>query len=96
MAKPLQLDPPIELNTPKGHGVCHFLIYDGTENNTLWGTLQDDGQWWFWPTHLVRGIRNFSQGRDNPERPPLDPAFDQFKLPPDPRLKVTCGPAPDL
>ena len=91
MAKPLQLDPPIELNTPKGHGVCHFLIYDGTDNNTLWGTLQDDGQWWFWPTHLVRGIRNFSQGRDNPERPPLAPAFEQFKL-----KAPAIGTTPDL
>ncbi|HXJ72801.1 MAG TPA: hypothetical protein VNM37_08105 [Candidatus Dormibacteraeota bacterium] len=80
MAKLLQLNPTIELNTPKGHGVCHFLIYDGVDSVARWLVLQEDGQWWEWQNHEVRGVRNFSQGRPNPEKPPLDPTFERFKL----------------
>ena len=75
----LQLNPPIELSTPKGVGQCHFLVDNGTEASSLWVVIQEDGQIWWWPNSQVRGVRNFSMGRPDPEKPYPIPAVEAYR-----------------
>lgn len=72
----LQLNPPLLLETPKGTAVCHFLEMRGEELDPLWGCFQEDGQIWWWPNPKIRAIRNFTQERYCPEKPPT---FAQLK-----------------
>ena len=57
----LQLNPPLWLKTPKGIGLCHFLIDYGPEHDLLWVVAQDGtGEIWTWPNTQVRFIPNLS------------------------------------
>lgn len=87
----LQLNPPLEFNTPKGHSICYFLIYCGLESDVLWGCLQDDGQFWWWPNWEVRGMRNFSAGRPNPEISPVFTGRDYAMKVGEKSLKMSSG-----
>lgn len=58
-----QLNPTIWMNTPKGVGLCHFLIDYGEEHDLMWVVADDaTGQIWMWPNPDVRLIKNLSLG----------------------------------
>lgn len=68
----LQLDPPLPLMTPKGPGICHLLIDHGPEHHLVWVVIDDvTGQIWSWENPNVRGTKNITWGRPNPERPEI-------------------------
>lgn len=74
----LQLNPPLPQITPKGKGLCHFIINDGPESHVTWGILLDkSGEWWWYKNPLVRGQRNITEGREyiSPFYEPSDVAF---------------------
>lgn len=75
----IQLNPSLELNTPKGLAVCHFLRFATLEDDPLWGCFQEDGQIWWWPNWQVRAVRNFSAGRPDPEYPEPEPSVSKYK-----------------
>lgn len=61
----LQLHSPIWLDTPKGEGICHFLIDPGLENDLIWVVLiTTSREWWSFSNLDVRGVRNVTLGRD--------------------------------
>lgn len=61
----LQLNPPIELNTPKGDGLCWFLIDYGIEYNLQWVTvITETGEIWTFENPEVRATKNITMGRD--------------------------------
>lgn len=66
----LQLNPTIWLDTPKGRGLCHFLIDYGEEHDLLWVVADDQtGEIWAWPNPQVKMIPNTSmQAPRNKER----------------------------
>ena len=64
-----QLNPPLPLDTPKGHGLAHFVIDYGAENNLLWVVFMDaDGACWSIPNPEVRMRPNWSMGRRPDEK----------------------------
>lgn len=61
----LQLKPTIWLETPKGIGLCHFLIDYGEEHDLIWVVADDaTGEWFGWPNPQVRAIKNISMAAD--------------------------------
>jgi len=57
----LQLKPSVWLSTPKGVGLCHFVIDYGEEHDLLWVVADDaTGEIWTWPNTKVRFIPNVS------------------------------------
>jgi hypothetical protein len=57
----LQLNPTIWLKTPKGVGLCHFVIDYGEEHDLMWVVADDaTGEIWTWPNPKVRAIPNIS------------------------------------
>ncbi len=63
----LQLNPPIPVDTPRGQALAHGWIDYGPEYSILWICIGDDGQCWCWPNDKIRGVKNMTMGRDNPE-----------------------------
>lgn len=64
----LQLSPTIPLNTPKGNGEAILVIDYSKEDDLMFVVILDDsGQIWTFKNSEVRGIKNISIGRDNPE-----------------------------
>ena len=60
----LQLNPPLPLDTPKGSGLCHFLLDYGPEHHLMWVVIDDNtGEIWTWENHQVRGQQNITMGR---------------------------------
>jgi len=67
----LQLDPPIPMITPKGHGIAFLLLDYGAEFNLIWVVGQDGdaelgverGEIWAWQNPLVRLDKNITMGR---------------------------------
>ena len=60
----LRLDPPIPLDTPKGHSLAHIVIDYGAECDLLWVCFQDDtGEVWTWSNREVRAQENASMLR---------------------------------
>ena len=72
----LQLNPTIWMRTPKGVGLCHFVIDYGEEHDLLWVVADDaTGELWTWPNPEVRLIPNKSM--DAP-RTPSPEEVDRF------------------
>lgn len=65
----LQLNPPIPLETPKGHGYAVVLLDYSQEHDLFWVVLQDSGEVWTWRNQDVRACKNVSLGRLRPEMP---------------------------
>ena len=66
----IQLNPPLPMNTPKGSGICHFLLDYVIEDDIIWGVVDDaTGQVWWWPNQQIRFMKNISMGRPDPEKP---------------------------
>ncbi len=60
----LRLDPPIPLDTPKGHALAHVLIDYGAECDLLWVCFQNEtGEIWAWNNTEVRAQENHSMLR---------------------------------
>jgi len=67
----LQLDPPMELDTPKGLGLAWFVIDYGIEHNLHWVVvLHDTGEIWTFKNPDVRATKNITLGRLDYERMP--------------------------
>lgn len=60
----LQLDPPIELDTPKGNGLA-WLVHDyGFESNLHWTVaINETGEIWTFQNPQVRATKNITMGR---------------------------------
>ena len=68
----LQLNPTIWLETPKGLGLCHFVIDYGEEHDLLWVVADNaTGEIWTWANPKVRFTKNItldairSEGKPN-------------------------------
>ncbi len=60
----LQLNPPIFLQTPKGEGLCHFLIDYGPEDNLYWTVfITETGECWTFSNPEIRACKNITLGR---------------------------------
>ena len=60
----IQLDPPLPMLTPKGHGFAHFLIDYGMESHLYWTVfITSTGEVWTYANPLVRAEKNISLGR---------------------------------
>jgi hypothetical protein len=60
----LQLDPPLELVTPKGTGLCWFLIDPGIEHHLQWVVaIHETGEIWTFTNPEVRATNNITMGR---------------------------------
>jgi hypothetical protein len=78
----LQLNPPIPLSTPKGHGLAHFLIDYGPESDLYWTVFQtDSGEIWTWNNKEVRADKNISLGRISITNPALSHHFEDLSPP---------------
>lgn len=65
----LQLDPPLELSTPKGIGIAHFLIDYGMEANLHWVVfIHETGECWTFQNPEVRAVKNITLGRTFKEK----------------------------
>lgn len=59
-----QLNPPLPLETPKGHGLAHFVIDYGPESHLLWVVFLDEGGGcWTVPNPEIRMQSNWSLKR---------------------------------
>ncbi len=63
----LRLDPPIWLRTPKGEGVAHIYINNGSEGDNTWVVFHMNGEIWEFPNSEVRAHTNVTLGRTNPD-----------------------------
>lgn len=59
----LQLNPMIELETPKGHGYAYFVIDPGMDNDLYWVVAINTGEIWTFANHEVRASKNITLGR---------------------------------
>lgn len=60
----LQLDPPIPVETPRGNGMCHVLIDNGTEHDLQWVCFIDKTrECWTFRNRDVRAQENVTMGR---------------------------------
>lgn len=61
----IQLNPPLMLITPKGKGMCHFLIDYSLEHDLVWVVFIDDtGECWSFKNSEVRITDNITFGRN--------------------------------
>jgi hypothetical protein len=65
----LRLDPPIPLQTPFGEAVAHIYSDGGLESECFWVCFCENGAIMEFANSEVRACRNFTIGRDNPDRP---------------------------
>jgi len=60
----IQLDPPIPLQTPKGDGLCHFLIDYSPEMHLYWVVFIDaTGECWTFANPEIRATKNITLQR---------------------------------
>jgi hypothetical protein len=59
----LQLDPPIEVDTPKGKGYAEVIIDYGLESDVHFMCLINNGEIWVYPAKDIRTTKNISVGR---------------------------------
>lgn len=61
----IQLNPPLELSTPKGKGYAWFLIDYGLEHNLMWVVaITDTNEIWTFQNPEVRATNNITAGRN--------------------------------
>jgi hypothetical protein len=65
----LRLEPPIPLQTPFGEAVAHIYSDGGLESECFWVCFCENGAIMEFANSEVRACRNFTVGRDNPDRP---------------------------
>lgn len=60
----VQLNPPIELDTPKGKGLAWFLIDYGVEHNLMWTVaIHETGEIWTFSNPSIKATKNITMGR---------------------------------
>lgn len=60
-----QLNPALPLNTPRGPGLCHFLIDYGPESHLYWVVfLDEDGECWTFANPEILAQTNTTLGRN--------------------------------
>lgn len=60
----LQLNPLIELSTPKGNGYAMLIIDYGMDTDLYWVvSINNTGEIWTFPNHEVRAVKNITLGR---------------------------------
>lgn len=65
----LQLNPPLELETPKGKGYAWFLIDYGAESDLYWVTaISETSEVWTFANHEIRAAKNITLGREKVSR----------------------------
>jgi len=64
VSRPVQLDPPLWMDTPRGPALAHFLIAEW-EHDLYWVCFQQDGVIWTWSNSDVRASKNLTVGRTN-------------------------------
>lgn len=64
-----QLDPTLYVETPKGSGIAHLVIDYGIEHSLKWLVILENGQFWEFPNEDIRGCKNYTMGRPDPEKP---------------------------
>lgn len=63
----VQLNPPLQIVTPKGKAIAHFLIDYGLEHDLLWVAFQTDtGESWTWSNKDIRADENITYHRGVP------------------------------
>lgn len=64
----LRLEPPIQLETPKGSGGAYFLIDRGRDNHLEWVTfINETGECWTFENPDIRLQHNLTSGRPDQE-----------------------------
>ncbi len=60
----IQLNPPIELQTPKGKGLAWFVIDYGIEHDLMYTVaIHDTGELWTFSNRDVRATKNITVNR---------------------------------
>lgn len=60
----IQLDPPLELDTPKGRGLCWFFHDYGIEQDNYYTVaIHETGELWTFGNREVRATKNITLGR---------------------------------
>lgn len=73
-----QVNPPIPIITPKGKGICHFVIDYGPESHIIWHAFIDStGEPWWFENDEIKAQKNITLKRKNisPFYDPHDVAF---------------------
>lgn len=53
----------VYVNTPKGEGIIWLVTEYGTETDTLYTVIQENGEIWQWTHKDIRVLPNISFGR---------------------------------
>jgi len=65
----LQLNPPLELATPKGKGLAWFLIDYGVEHDLMYVVvINSTSEIWTFANHEVRAAKNITMGRTDDKK----------------------------
>lgn len=60
---PLQLNPPIQLETPRGSGWAHFMSWASIEHSIYWTVFLETGEIWTCRNEEVRACKNITAER---------------------------------
>lgn len=63
----LRLEPPVELDTPKGRGLAIIFRDYGHDTQDQWTVVLDNGQVWTFLNAEVRATPNVTWGRKKPK-----------------------------
>lgn len=66
---PLQLNPPLWLETVKGVGLAHFVTWSSIEHSMYWTVFLESGEIWNVPNEEVRAPKNWTGERRAPKLP---------------------------
>ncbi len=59
----LQLNPPLEVDTPKGRGFAEVLIDYGLESDLYFVCVLNDGEIWTFKNSEIKATQNITAGR---------------------------------
>lgn len=59
----LQLNPPLEVDTPKGRGYAEVLIDYGLESDLYFVCVLNNGEIWIFTNKDIRATKNITAGR---------------------------------
>lgn len=75
-----QLNPTINIDTPKGAAVAVAVIDYGPDHDLLWVCFQDEtGEQWSWKSKDVLAVKNISLGVRANVHPAVQEAIDVFR-----------------
>lgn len=75
-----QLNPTINIDTPKGAAVAVAVIDYGPDHDLLWVCFQDEtGEQWSWKSKDVLAVKNISLGVRANVYPAVQEAIDVFR-----------------